>query len=158
MATDEEWVIWNGSMGILDMVRIGRVEEGEGGRRACLAPPYDIVGPFDLEELETGGRIAFGECLVMSRERWRLDQNRLRLEAREKRRAILSRMGWDDDQEEHRGALGLPLEGVLEPSQINAAFRRLAKAAHPDTGGSNEAYRRLVDAREVLLRQFASAP
>ncbi|HUI19996.1 MAG TPA: J domain-containing protein [Methylocella sp.] len=157
MTDKEEWVVWNGLMGILDSVRIGNIEEdGEGGRRAFLAPPYDVVGPFSLDELETRGRIAFGECLVMSRRRWQEDQVDLRIEAREKRRAFLSKLDFDDDDQEYREVLNLPLEGALKPPEINAAFRRLAKIAHPDAGGSNEHYRRITEARDALLEQFAS--
>jgi len=133
MTDKEEWVIWNGSLGILDMATVGDIRDGEGGRRASLAPPYDVVGPFSLDELEARGRIAFGECLVMSRRRWQEDQVGLRLEAR------------------------VPLEGALKPSEINAAFRRLAKTAHPDAGGSDEHYRRIAEARDALLKQFESA-
>ena len=92
MTDKEEWFVWNGSIGILDSVTIGAVEHGAGGRSAFLAPPYDVVGPFSLDELETRGRIAFGACLVMSRERWREDQVELRREGQEKRRAFLLRM------------------------------------------------------------------
>ncbi|MCL2385889.1 MAG: J domain-containing protein, partial [Alphaproteobacteria bacterium] len=73
MTNKEEWVVWNGWMGILDMT-IGHIQQGEVGRRAYLAPPYGAVGPFSLDELETQGRIAFGECLVMSCQRWQEDQ------------------------------------------------------------------------------------
>jgi len=156
MTDKEEWVVWNGSMGILDMATIGHIEDGDGGRSAFLAPPYGMVGPFSLDELETRGRIAFGECLVMSRQRWQEDQVGLRLEAREKRRAFLFQPDFDDDQE-HREVLNLPMDGALKPSEINAAFRRLAKTAHPDAGGSNEHYRRIAEARDALLEQFASA-
>jgi len=155
---EEEWVIWNGSMGILDMVTIGRIEDGEGGRSGVLAPPYDGVGPFSLHELETQGRIAFGECLVMSRQRWQKDQVDLRREAQEKRRAFRLQWEFDGNDKEHRETLNLPMEGTLEPSEINAAFRRLAKTAHPDAGGSNEEYRRITEARDALLEQFVSAP
>lgn len=156
MPDKEQWVIWNGSLGVLDLVTIGRIENGEAGRSAHLGAPYDIVGPFSLDELETMGRIAFGECLVMSRQRWQEDQVDLRIEARRKRRAFLSQLGLDDDDSEHREVLNLPMEGALEPSEINAAFRRLAKTAHPDAGGSNEHYRRIADARDALLEQFGS--
>jgi hypothetical protein len=152
-ADREEWVVWNGSMGILAMAAIGRIEDGEGGRRAFLAPPYDIVGPFSLDELETRGRIAFGECLVMSRRRWRDDQVELRIEARERRRAFLIQPDFDHDKGP-REVLGLPMQGALEPSQIKRAFRRLAKTAHPDAGGSDEHYRRIAEARDALLGQF----
>jgi len=154
MTDSEEWVVWNGSIGILDMARIGDIRHDEGGRSASLAPPYGIVGPFSLDELETLGVIAFGECLVMSRQRWREDQVSLRLEAREKRRTLLFRLDLDDDQE-HREILNLPMEGLLTASDVNAAFRQLAKTAHPDGGGSDEDYRRIVEARDALLKNLA---
>jgi hypothetical protein len=155
MTDKEEWFVWNGSMGILDRVTIGAIEHGEGGRSAFLAPPYDIVGPFSLDELETRGRIAFGACLVMSRRRWREDQVELRREGREKRRAFLFRLDFDGDDRESREILDLPADGALEASDINAAFRRLAKTAHPDAGGSDELYRRIAEARDALLERFA---
>ncbi len=67
MTDNEDWVVWNGSLGILDKVALGHIEVGEGGRSAFLAAPYDMVGPFNLDELETQGRVAFGACIVMSR-------------------------------------------------------------------------------------------
>lgn len=152
----EEWVIWNGSLGFLDMVTIGHIEDDACGRRAFLAPPYDVVGPFSLEELEAVGRIVFGECLVMSRQRWQEDQVDLRVEGRQKRRAFPFRPDDTDDDGELREVLNLPMQGELEPSQINAAFRRQAKTAHPDAGGSDEHYRRIAEARDALLRQFGS--
>jgi hypothetical protein len=154
MMDTEEWVIWNGSMGILDMARIGRTELAESGRRAFLAPPYDVVGPFSLDELTTLGAIAFGECLVMSRQRWHQDQVDLRLKARQKRRAFRLHPDVDDDDGEHRKTLDLPMDGSLKPSEIKAAFRRLAKTAHPDAGGSGEHYRRIAEARDYLLTQL----
>jgi hypothetical protein len=155
MAPGEEWVIWNGSMGILDLAAIGRIENVEGRRDAFLAAPYAIVGPFSLDALEAEGRIAFGECLIMSRQRWQDDQVELRVAAREKRRALLLRMSGDDGLE-HRETLELPLEGGLDPSQINAAFRKLAKTAHPDAGGSDAQYRRIAQARDALLEMFGN--
>lgn len=156
-AKKEEWVIWNGSLGVLDMVTIGRIESGDTGRSAFLDSPYGVVGPFSLDELETHGRIAFGECLVMSRVRWQQDQVELRQEAMEKRRAMLARMNFGFDDREHRETLNLPLEGELQASEINAAFRRLAKTAHPDAGGSSEEYRRITEARDALIEIFGSA-
>ncbi len=155
MTDKEEWVVWNGSLGILDKVAIGHIEDGEGGRSACLAPPYEVVGPFSLDELETQGRIVFGACLVMSRQRWQEDQDELRLEALEKRRAALFKLDFNDDQE-YREVLDLPMEGALKTAEINAAFRRAAKIAHPDAGGSDEDYRSITEARDALLRQYAS--
>jgi hypothetical protein len=155
MSDKEEWFVWNGSIGIVDAVAIGAIEHGEGGRSAYLAPPYDVVGPFSLDELETRGRIAFGACLVMSRQRWREDQAELRRDGLEKRRALLLALEFDGDERESREILNLPADGALEPSDINAAFRRLAKTAHPDAGGSDELYRRIAQARDALLERLA---
>lgn len=153
MADNEEWVVWNGSLGVLDKVAIGVIERNPSGRMACLAAPYDMVGPFSLDELETQGRVAFGACFVMSRQRWQEDQVELRAEGLKKRRAYLFQPNLDDDQE-HREALRLPIEGELTATEIKAAFRRLAKTAHPDAGGSNEDYRRIAEARDALLDQL----
>lgn len=153
-----DWVIWNGSLGILDMAAIGRTIEREGGKDAFLAEPYGVVGPFSLDELEAQGRIAFGECLVMSRQRWQQDQVALRLAARARRLAQQSRLAFDDELElEHRQALELPARGALKAAEIKAAFRRLAKTAHPDAGGSNARYHRISEARDALLERFGAA-
>ena len=146
-----EWVVWNGSMGILDMVTIGRIEHGEAGRSAWLAAPFDVVGPFSLDELENLGCIAFGACHVMSRRKWKQDQVELRSEARKKRQSWSMTFLDESDQNEHRIVLNLPYDGALTASQINAAFRQLAKTSHPDAGGSNENYIRLTEARDALL-------
>jgi len=154
MTVEADWVIWNGSLGIIDMVAIGQSTRDESGWNAFLAPPYDIVGPFSLDELKTQGRIMFGECVVMSRLRWQEEQVELRLEAREKRRALYSLLSRDEDETEHREVLDLPKDGALQATEINAAFRRVAKTAHPDAGGDNEHYRRITDARDALLEIY----
>jgi hypothetical protein len=148
----QEWVVWNGSLGVLDVVALGRIDHRETGRDAWLAPPYDMVGPFSFDELEMQGRVAFGACFVMSRQKWQEDQVALRQQAREQRRAFAARFApFGESDEEHREALELPLEGELTAQEINAAFRRLAKKAHPDAGGDHEAYIRLTEARDTLL-------
>lgn len=171
-ADKEEWVIWNDSYGIVTMATISRVEVGAGGRTAWLDEPYDIGGPFSLDELETHGRIAFAACILMSRQRWQDDQVELRRESLEKRRAAQERMndefarvfgghsGYQEnrkpfDELQHREALNLPIDGRLEPSQIRAAFRQLAQKVHPDVGGSNEQFIRIMKARNTLLEYIA---
>jgi len=156
MDDNREWVVWNGSLGVLDMAGLGRVEHNEACRSAWLAAPYDIVGPFDLDELETSGRVAFGACLVMSRRKWQEDQIELRIEARERRRAEALRFMTSDDDAEHRDVLELPTDGALDAADITAAFRRLAKKAHPDAGGDHDAYIRLTEARDALLKTAAN--
>ncbi|MDX1913999.1 MAG: J domain-containing protein [Methylophilus sp.] len=150
------------------MVTIGRVEVVAGGRSAWLDKPYDMVGPFSLDELETVGRITFAACIVMSRQRWQEDQGELRRDAYERRRAAQERIYEEQAQfnegysryrsnshslndRQHREVLSLPIDGKLEPSQIKTAFRRLAQKVHPDVGGSHEQFLRITEARNALL-------
>lgn len=154
------------------MATIGRIEVGTDGRQAWLDPPFDMVGPFSLDELETSGQIAFAACIVMSRQKWQDDQVELRQAAFAKRRAAQERMNAKQekynrgrgrrrkhlrqvDEKQHRETLKLPIDGTLEPSQIKAAFRRLAQKAHPDTGGSHEQFLRITEARNALLDRIS---
>jgi hypothetical protein len=169
-AETEEWVVWNGSAGILLTAALGRVECGAAGRTAWLARPFEMVGPFDLDALEHSGRIHFAACIVMSRQRWQSDQDTLRREAFAQRRAAQARSNaeygyWGGQTAEdrqshteeraHRAALGLLAEDRLEASVIKAAFRKRAQKAHPDAGGSHDAFVRLSAARDALLARFA---
>ena len=171
-AGDEEWVIWNGGHGLVTTATLGRVEVDASGRKAWLDEPFDMVGPFSLDELETHGRIAFAACIVMSRQRWQEDQAALKYESRNMRRAAQERLNEEFarfsgrqsryhgkrqplDEREHREVLNLPADGKLERRQVNAAFRRLAQKAHPDVGGSHEQFVRITKARTVLLETIS---
>jgi hypothetical protein len=171
-ADGEEWVIWNGAHGLVTTVTIGRVEVEAGSRNAWLDEPFDMVGPFNLDELEMHGRISFAACIVMSRQRWQDDQVELRRESLEIRRATEERVKEKVErmyrghvghqskcnpfkEQQHRETLNLPIDGKLEPRQINAAFRRLAQKAHPDAGGSNEQFVRITEARNALLEYIS---
>ena len=173
IASDEEdWVIWNGNNGLLTTVMLGQVDVDAEGRTAWLDEPFDMVGPFSLDELETDGRISFAECIVMSRQRWHEDQVELRRESLKIRRTEEERVNkkyanFSDDysghqdyskpfnEQQHRETLNLPIDGELDPRKINAAFRRLAQKAHPDAGGSNEKFVRIMQARNALLETIS---
>lgn len=171
-AGDDEWVIWNAGHGLVTTATLGRIEVGSNGRKAWLDEPFDMVGPFSLDELETHGRIAFAACFVMSRQRWQEDQVALRRESMNMRRAAQQRINEEFahfagrqsrhhdkrqalDDREHREALNLPANGKLERRQVNTAFRRLAQKAHPDVGGSHEQFVRITKARTVLLERIS---
>lgn len=165
---EEEWVIWNGELGLVTTVAIERIEVGCDGKIAWLAEPFDIVGPFSFDELTTQGQIRFAACIVMSRQRWQDEQVALRRESLKIRRAAEQRINekLEDlyarhsrdhvnrklvEEHQHRKTLNLPIDGTLEPPQIKAAFRRLAQKAHPDVGGSSEQFIRITEARNALL-------
>lgn len=169
---EEEWVIWNGEHGLVTTVTIERIEVNAGGRMAWLDEPFDMVGPFCLDELETQGCIHFAVCMVMSRQRWQQDQVALRRESLELRRAAQQRMNEEFtrysrnhagqqpkhkpfDEKQYRETLNLPIDEKLEPRKINAAFRRLAQKMHPDAGGSKEQFVRITQARNALLESVS---
>ena len=58
-----------------------------------------------------------------------------------------------DPDAEHRQMLGLPTGRRLLGPEINQAYKRAAKKAHPDTGGSERAFHELSAARDALLKQ-----
>lgn len=55
-----------------------------------------------------------------------------------------------------RAALGVGRGAGAE--EIRAAYRRAAKRAHPDRGGSSEAFRRVRAAADALLADLAAGP
>lgn len=171
-ADEEEWVIWNSEHGLVTTVTVGHVETRANGRVAWMDEPFDMVGPFDLDELETQGRIRFEAALIMSREVWQQEQVALRRESLNYRRAEAERInreyahyssGRSEQQaprkpfneQKHRKILKLPMDGKLDAGQIKAAFRKLAQKAHPDVGGNHELFVEITAARDALL-EFVS--
>lgn len=167
---DEELIIWNSALGVRDfvMIDIDKIETTPHGKEAWLEEPYDMVGPFSLDELENDGCISFAACMVMSRKQWQEDQVRLRQESYVRRMKAQEKFyedihkynqsrGWQRgaskhfDEKQMRELLKLPVEGILKRSQIKSAFRQIAKECHPDVGGSHEEFILITEARDVLL-------
>ena len=59
-----------------------------------------------------------------------------------------------DPDEDHRRMLGLPLGRRLYGPEIKDAYKRAAKRAHPDGGGSEQAFRALRDAHDALMKEL----
>lgn len=173
---DMLWVIWNGTLGILDTVAIGLVEGSGASRVAWLDEPYDMVGPFSLHELEHCGQIDFAACTVMSREFWQRNQEQLRRDGLRARAAAQARMQAEFErlfeqrqfhqhqtrrdtraqpESHYRRLLALPESGNLTTHIIKGAYRKLAQKAHPDQGGDQETFIALTEARDLLLASIA---
>jgi hypothetical protein len=56
-------------------------------------------------------------------------------------------------EECHRQLLGLPLGRHLSGVEIHRAYKRAAKTAHPDAGGSARQFLELSAARDALMKQ-----
>jgi hypothetical protein len=161
----EEFIILNSNLGVRDFVTIGEVDDQ---KNAWLDHPYEMVGPFSLDELLETGQISFAACVVISEEKWEKEQSLLRQESskkqhkshqqfhediknyNKKRRAYQTKLE-KVSQKEYRKLLSLPIEGVLEISQIKAAYRTIVKKVHPDVGGTQEKFIKITQARDALL-------
>jgi len=53
----------------------------------------------------------------------------------------------------HRQLLGLPLGRRLTGPEIHQAYKRAAKQAHPDGGGSERKFQELSAARDALMKE-----
>ena len=56
-------------------------------------------------------------------------------------------------EECHRQLLGLPLGRRLSGAEIHRAYKRVAKRAHPDAGGSAREFLELSAARDALMKE-----
>jgi dTDP-4-amino-4,6-dideoxygalactose transaminase len=165
---EEDFIIWNATLGIRDFVTIVKIEDELGIVNGWLDDPYEMVGPFSLEELRSCGEISFAQCVVMTKQRWHENKDRFQKEAYIKQ-AKAQKEFYEDikkhnqkrqkfqyeqqqqSEKEHRELLSLPLEGELEIAEIKAAFRKAVKTAHPDVGGSHELFVKITKARDILL-------
>lgn len=165
---EDQWVIWNSAYGICDTVTIAPMQTDNGHRDVWLEEPYEMAGPFSLDELEKNGQVRFAACIIMSREKWQENQVSLRhaslhqraqaqkdafeeLNRANARRRKGSNSFQHYNEKEYRKLLKLPTDEILQASKIKAAFRKLAKEAHPDVGGTHEEFVRITEARDILL-------
>jgi hypothetical protein len=160
---EEEFVIFNPTLGVHDLVYLGEILTENDKTTAYLDEPYEMVGPFCLDQLLSKGQISFAECIVISTEKWKNErvsllkkayakQQRLQEEHLKEIRRFNQQKHYND--KEDRKLLCLPLEGVLKVSQIKTAYRKVSKKVHPDLGGSHEEFLRLTLARDTLLKKF----
>ena len=56
-------------------------------------------------------------------------------------------------EERYRQLLGLPLDRRLSAPEIHEAYRRAAKAMHPDGGGNAQDFHKLSAARDALMKE-----
>jgi len=161
---EQQYIIYNSALGIRDFVMIDRVENNSEGNHAWLEEPYDMVGPFSIDELQTHGKIKFAQCIVMSRKYWQNNQQSLKADSLKRQNKIreemfkrLKRKNRSNykNEKRYREILSLPLDCVLNASQIKKAFKKVSKKVHPDIGGSHDDFVNLNMARDKLLALFS---
>jgi len=164
----EEFIIWNAVYGVRDFVTIGHIETDRKNTNAWLDEPYEMVGPFDLDELYLKGQIRFAACMVITKSKWEQDktfiyedslkqkqiaqeqQNEQIRRYNQKRREHFTNIE-ENEEKKYRKLLSLPLEGILKISQIKIAYRKIVKKVHPDVGGDEEIFREVTIAKDILL-------
>lgn len=164
---EEDFIIYNNKLGVRDFVSIGKIETYSNISSAWLESPYEMVGPFSLDELIITGKISFEQCVVMSEAKWEEEQILLQKEAflnqrrrqeefqdeiykhNKKRANVLF-----GNEKEHRQILCLPIEGNLEENQIKTAYKIVVKKVHPDVGGSHEKFIQVTKAKDTLLENI----
>jgi hypothetical protein len=165
---DQHFIIWNSTLGVRDFVLIEKIEDSNSGFQAWLDEPYEMVGPFNLDELLQKGKIDFAECQVVSKEFWR--ENRLKIlndsykqqqkfrqkmdEELTQRNKIRQNNFNDSEESSYRQTLLLPQEIPLTRLQIKAAFKKASKKEHPDVGGSHEKFVQINKAKDALLALY----
>ena len=160
---DQHFIIFNSALGIRDFVLIDKIEDSPFGYQAWLDEPYEMVGPFSLDELLEVGKISFAECEVISKEFFR--ENRLEIlkssfkQQQELRQKMYEELAQRNKMRRH-GSFGsdeplyLPKDGALTSLQIKAAFKKASKKAHPDAGGTHEEFVQVNKARDELLALY----
>lgn len=160
---EEEFVIFNSALGVCDFVTIGETEPNCDLTIAWLEDPYEMVGPFSLDELRIQGKIDFAACIVMSVDKWKKERTTLLQQSFDKQQKIqeehLKEIHRFNQQKQYndrpyRELLCLPLEGTLEVAQIKTAYRKVSKKVHPDLGGTHEEFLQITSARDALLEKF----
>jgi hypothetical protein len=157
---EEEFIVWNSSLGIRDFATIGESQDNNGVTLIWLDEPYEMVGPLNLEILLKDGQTDFEACSILTQEYWQENQNRLKQKSYQKQQDMyeeirnynISKQKQSHSKEiECRKLLYLPLEGKLKSDMIKTAYRKIAKKEHPDTGGTQEGFVKLTEAKECLL-------
>jgi len=169
---EQQYIIWNSALGIRDFVMIDRVEHNTEGNHAWLEEPYEMVGPFSIDELQSNGKIKFAKCIVMSRKYWQDNQQSLKADSFKRQNEIREEMfenlkrrnrerqnnfyrSNNENEKRYREILSLPLDCVLDTLQIKKAFKKASKKVHPDAGGSHDDFIKLNMARDELLALFS---
>lgn len=162
----ESFIIYNSELNLKDFVTIGEVDKEN--KIAYLDTPYEMVGPFCLNELYNKGKIYFEACMVMTQNFWHKERINLQKESFIKQQRTQNRF-YDEINKynrnkqtlqididiKYRNLLLLPLDEELSEAQIKEAFRKLAKTTHPDVGGSHEEFIKITIARDELLTNIS---
>ncbi len=119
---------------------------------------------FSVKELMMHGQVSFAECVVMSKQKWQDERESLLSISMVRRRKAQQEFFEELEKqnkrkcqnhtsmiEEYRTVLNLPINGTLKITQIKSAYRKAAKKAHPDAGGTQEMFIRIKDACDALL-------
>jgi hypothetical protein len=144
MTDDQGYPVLTQFRGTLDFAKVARIWNDKHGRSAVLAEPFGSrMGTFGYDDLLKRGKAESQGFTVYTLEFWKANRDT------EITRYMKS---WfpkettfaavtDTKEVEHRRLLELPENGAVLKSKIEQAYKIAAKRAHPDAGGSDDAFK-----------------
>jgi hypothetical protein len=155
MTDDEEYPVMTQFRGTLDYAKIAQVRDDRHGQSAMLAEPFGSrMGWFNYTDLLQRGRAESQGFTVYTPDFWKANRN---AEIERYMKQWFSKGPFQSiaaDEAEHRLLLALPDTGALLKSEIEQAFKIAARRAHPDAGGSNDAFRQVAAAKDALIARW----
>lgn len=154
MTDEEEYPVVTQFSGTLDYAKIAQTRDDKYGPSAMLAEPFGSrMGWFNYTDFLKNGRADSRGFTVYTPDYWKANRD-----AEIKRCAKKQWVRWPQsvasDEAHYRHLLGLPDTGPLLKSEIDQAFKIAAKRAHPDVGGSNDAFKQLAAAKDALIGRW----
>jgi hypothetical protein len=156
MTTNDEYPILTQFRGTLNYAKVAETRDGKHGREVRLAEPIGSrMGWFNYDDFLSRGLAESQGFVVYTPEFWKA-----------RRSAEIERImkRWfpkgpfhspaNANEAEYRRLLELPETGLLLKSEIEQAFKVAAKRGHPDAGGSNDEFKQLAAARDVLIERW----
>jgi hypothetical protein len=143
-------VCWSTFKGNVDTASIAKTRKDKWCIAALLQEPYgSLVEWFNLNDLERRGRVETRGYVLLSPEQWAIERDAL-LEKFHKEQARRF-PPLDPAEVQQREVLNLPNQGPLSKAEIEYAYRKSAKTSHPDVGGDEEQFKRVLAAKDALL-------
>ena len=159
MTDDTEYPVLTNYRGTLDFAKVARIWNDKYGRSAVLAEPFGSrMGTFSYEDLLKRGRAESQGFTTYTPEFWKANRDAeiTRTNKQWFPKGVMGEAVANSKESEHRRLLGLPDKGGLLKSEVEQAYKATARRAHPDAGGSEEAFKQLGAAKDTLITTLAT--
>jgi len=157
MTDDQEYPVMKQFKGTLHYAKVAEIRNDKYGRSAKLAEPFGTpMGWFVYDDLLKRGKAESRGFTVYTPEFWQANRDTeiTRYMKSWFPKGLTFEAVTDTKEVEHRRLLGLPEKGAVLKSEIEQAYKIGARRAHPDVGGSDDAFKQLAAAKEALFQRW----